>query len=100
MSDNVSPFVIPDGATTEGRTNNGGPQWIVTMPNGYGASVVCSAYSYGGDRGLWELAVLGPDGSIDYDTPITADVLGWLAPSDVSDLLAQIATLPASVVAP
>lgn len=65
----------------------------VKFPNGYGASVVCHNGSYGGQRGLFELAVLKGD-EICYDTPITNDVMGWLYPSDVTDILAKIEQLP------
>jgi len=46
--------------------------------NGYGASIVQHSFSYGHEEGLWELAVLDKDGKLDYTTPITADVLGYL----------------------
>ena len=65
--------------------------------NGYGASVIKSKYSYGGDEGLWELAVL--EGvhngwEITYDTPITSDVLGHLTYSDVEKIRFKIEALP------
>lgn len=62
--------------------------------NGYGASVIISPYSYGGDKGLYELAVF-KGGSLCYDTPITSDVEGYLTPDDVTRLLGQIEALPA-----
>ena len=40
-----------------------GLQHIYKFPNGYGASVIKTDYSYGGKNGLWELAVY--DFSID-----------------------------------
>ncbi len=72
------------------------------FPNGYGASVVrfmvgSGAGSYGADEGLYELAVLGPDGRLTYSTPITTDVCGHLTESDVTALLAQIEALPTAV---
>lgn len=63
------------------------------FPNGYGASVVRHAFSYGGSAGFYELAVLH-DGEIVYDTPITNDVIGWLTMARVGDLLHDIAALP------
>ena len=71
----------------------GGVQARITFDNGYGASVVRSQYTYGGDKGLYELAVFGKDGHITYDTPITNDVLGYLKPEDVTDILEQIQLL-------
>jgi hypothetical protein len=67
-----------------------GKQCIVQFPNGYGASIVQGPYTYGGDKGLYELAVFGKDGNITYDTPITNDVEGNLSESDVESLLTQI----------
>jgi hypothetical protein len=60
--------------------------------NGYEASVVKSQYTYGGDKGLYELAVF-KDGEICYDTPITDDVIGYLRPEDVTDVMAKIQQL-------
>jgi len=60
--------------------------------NGYEASVVRSEYTYGGDKGLYELAVF-KDGEICYDTPITDDVIGYLRPEDVTDVMAKIQQL-------
>jgi hypothetical protein len=75
--------------------------------NGYGASVATGYSTYGGDEGLWELAVIisntpewksprsaNESFQIVYDTPITNDVLGYLTEGDVDDLLNQIESLP------
>jgi hypothetical protein len=77
----------------ERRSAHGGTQLIYKFPNGYGASVVCHAYSYGGDEGLLELAVLGTDGHLDYDTPVTDDVEGRLSAPEAAQLLQQIENL-------
>lgn len=61
--------------------------------NGYGASVVCNNMSYGGPKGLFEVAILDSDGSICYDTPITNDVIGWLDFADVAEVLEKIKNL-------
>lgn len=71
----------------------GGRQAIVQFSNGYGASIVQTPYSYGGNNGLYELAVFGKDGNITYDTPITNDVLGYLTEEDVSETLKKIKEL-------
>ena len=71
----------------------GGVQAIERFENGYGASVVCTPYTYGGDKGLYELAVFGNDGHITYDTPITNDVLGYLSEQDVTEILIKIQQL-------
>ena len=65
----------------------------VMFDNGYGASVVVGPYTYGGEDGLYELAVLGSDGKLCYDTPITDDVEGYLNEEDVTILLKQIQSL-------
>lgn len=61
--------------------------------NGYGVSVIRGPHSYGGQRGLYELAVLGTDGFITYETPITSDVIGFLKPEDVTKYMIQIQQL-------
>ena len=60
--------------------------------NGYEVSVVKSPHSYGGDKGLYELAIF-KDGDICYDTPITDDVIGYLRPEDVTDVIEKIEKL-------
>ena len=74
-------------------THPNGVQARITFGNGYGASVVRSQYTYGGDRGLYELAVFGKDGHISYDTPITNDVLSYLKAEEVTKILEQIQLL-------
>ena len=64
----------------------------IDFDNGYGVSVIRSPYSYGGNQGLYELAVI-KDNNLCYDTPITDDVLGYLTEDQVSDYLRQIQEL-------
>lgn len=64
-----------------------------SFPNGYGASVVSHANSYGGRDGLYELAVIDAGGELCYDTPVTSDVEGWCTEERVEQLLAQIEAL-------
>ena len=71
----------------------GGVQAVITFDNGYGASVVCTPHTYGGKLGLYELAVLGTDGHLTYDTPITSDVIGYLRDIDVTDVMEKIQQL-------
>lgn len=78
---------------------------LYKFPNGYGASVVRFMAgpfggSYGAAAGLWELAVIewGEDGgkddyAITYSTPLTDDVIGYLADDDVQELLTKIKNL-------
>ena len=76
------------------------------FPNGYGASVVRFKMlsfmgrepgygSYTDNENEWEVAVLGPDGHIAYDTPIGGDVVGHVKDGEeLDDLLDRIAALP------
>jgi len=63
------------------------------FPNGYGCSVIRGQYTYGGAQGLYEMAVLGQDGKITYDTDLTEDVLGYLTEEDVADYMNKISRL-------
>lgn len=81
-----------------------GTQKLYRFDNGYGASVVqftvggfLGAGSYGAAAGQWELAVIKFEGDgwhINYDTPITDDVLGFLTDAEVQETLARIRDLP------
>ena len=65
----------------------------IKFDNGFGASVVKGPHTYGGDQGLYELAVLDSDGELTYMTPITNDVEGYLTEEAVTKLLEQIQNL-------
>lgn len=93
---------VPDGTVVSASTRSlhGGVQHRFTFANGYQASVVSHPFSYGGDAGLWELAVLNREGHIVYDTPVTSDVIGRLHAEELPDLLRQIADLPVLEVKP
>lgn len=71
----------------------------IKFENGYSANVVCNnapdtINSYGADSGLFEMAVIGPDGNLDYSTPITSNVIGHLDFHGVAAVLDQIKALP------
>lgn len=79
-----TPEIDPDGI-----------QYIYMFENGYGASVVCHKFSYGGPKGLFELGVLNNyTGQLCYTTPITDDVLGHLTVDEVEAVLDKIQALP------
>lgn len=66
--------------------------------NHYGASVIKHFGSYGHEADLWELAVMKLNGNngewyLNYDTPITDDVIGELTDEEVRKLLKQIKEL-------
>ena len=60
--------------------------------NGWGVSVVKGPYTYGGAKGLYELAVI-KDGELHYDNDIAkGDVVGYLREEDVTDAMLVIQT--------
>lgn len=67
-----------------------GVQAVIKFENEFGVSVVKSKYSYGGDKGLYEMAILNINGEITYDTEITEDVLGYLSPEDVTKYMIEV----------
>lgn len=79
---------------------------IFRFNNAYGASVIRGAYTYGGDKGLFELAVIHfiepehtdegqeYDFDLDYDNDVTQDVLGHLSEEDVVGYLREIKEFP------
>lgn len=91
----------PFGRTPAETIDRGasGQQWRFRFDNGWGASVVRGPYTYGGPEGFFELAVLDSEGLLNYDTPVTSDVEGWLTAEAVDGLLDRIAVLEARVTA-
>lgn len=76
--------------TNDGTHIAGGEHYIFIFPNGWGASVIKTNFSYGGLDGLYELAIL-KNKQIDYKNPIAnGNVRGYLKPLQVYDLLDQI----------
>lgn len=79
--------------------NNGDIQYIFRSKNNYGASIVKHSFSYGNERGLFELAVItfnsddNFDFSLCYSTEITDDVLGYLSEQEVNETLEKISKL-------
>lgn len=72
-------------------------QAVMFFDNGRGVSVIRGPFSYGGDQGLYELAVLKvTEGGweLDYSTSITNDVEGYLNPHDVTRLMQEVQSLP------
>ena len=85
----MNNLVIKDGKISKGRRPG---QALVDFPNGYTASVIRTESSYGGDAGLFEIAVMY-NGVLDYTTPVTNDVLGYLTEQDVVDTCELISAL-------
>jgi len=72
---------------------------VYKFPNGYGASVVAGSYFYTDTDNPYELAVVkfdadGEGFEIDYTTPITDDVMGYLNERKLDAILQQIKDLP------
>jgi hypothetical protein len=74
-------------------TGMGGVMSRIIFDNGFGASIVCTPHTYGGDKGLYEIAVLDTEGKLTYDTLVTDDVIGYLRPEDVTDVMEKIQQL-------
>jgi len=72
------------------HSNNDGIQSRLDFDNGWGVSVVRSSFTYGGDKGLYELAVFN-NGRLHYDNPVAnGDVVGYLREEDVTDAMVLI----------
>lgn len=82
-----------DFKTLKRTDREDGVQYHYKAENGYGASIVRTTYSYGSKDGLWELAILDSNGQITYDTPIMADVMGYLTEEQVNETLIKIKNL-------
>ena len=71
-------------------TGMGGILARADFDNGFDVTVVQTPYTYGGDKGLYELAVW-KDHTIHYDNPVSnGDVVGYLREEDVSDAMLVI----------
>ena len=73
-----------------------GQQLIYRFENDYGASVIYRYGSYGFEEGLLELGVIiwnGNQWNLTYSTKITNDVIGYLSPKRVENLLKKIKEL-------
>ena len=80
--DNYEQYVI----SKKKHIYEDGIRYVFKFPNGYGASLIKIPYLPISEY-IIELAVLGPDGSITYDTSITDDVIRF---EDASELLSVL----------
>ena len=66
----------------------------IQFDNGYGASVACHTHSYGGDEGLFEMALTDDEGDVitSPNDPSSSwqDVKGYLTLSEVEAYLTEI----------
>jgi hypothetical protein len=75
---------------------------VVGFKNGYGLSIIRNKYSYGGNTGLYEIALLKADATqtedawrIIYNEKLGySDVCGWLSEADVERELTKIENVP------
>lgn len=70
-------------------------KYVYHFPNGYGASVVSNAITFGGMHGLWEVKLFyGFDEEVKdaFGMPF---LFGYNLPSEVKQLLEQIKNIPA-----
>lgn len=85
-----------NAAIRPGGADGGGIQAVVRFSNGYGASVVNHSFSYGVELAVLNFNSADPwDFNLDYSTPVTDDVIGYLDENTLRATLAQIEALPA-----
>jgi len=72
---------------------DGDIQAIVAFRNGYEASVVQNAISYGGKNGLYEVGVFNAAGRMCDPLGWGDDVKGWLTKDDVEKILDKLASV-------
>lgn len=88
----MEKYLIYQGEDPSGE----GTQEIYRFENNFGASVVSTPYSYGGGKGLYELAIIKfygeecEDFDLTYSTPLSNDVIGFLMKEDVLEILEKI----------
>lgn len=73
-----------------------GKQALIFFDNGFGVSVVKHPFSLGKKQGLYELAVITGDKdniSLNFSTPITDGLLGYLSENDVTEIMEKVQRL-------
>ena len=79
---------------TSAQDNRVGIIKKIQFDNGYGASVACHTGSYGGDEGLFEMALTDDEGDVilSPNDPSSSwqDVKGYLTLSEVESYLTEI----------
>lgn len=86
---------LPEGAEVITSAHPaGGPHLQVKFPNGYGASVIKHAGSYGVELAVLAFEEATGESRLVYDTPVTYDVIGWIeSPDELARYLRAIAGL-------
>lgn len=80
------------------HSHDPGLRAVLRFKNSFGASVIRSHFTYGGDEGLFELGIFlfdesGQGGLAVTDLNPDGDVFGYLQPKEVEELLIKIAKL-------
>lgn len=60
-----------------------GEQGLIRLDNGLEISIVRNDLSYGGDKGLYEMGAMKPDGGMVHIEEWGDQVKGWLRPEDI-----------------
>lgn len=74
------------------RRGGDGTQGLVVLNNGYTLSIVKGEHTYGGDKGLYEMAIFF-EGDIVEEHPIlegTSGVVGWLDEKEIEELIKKL----------
>jgi hypothetical protein len=64
----------------------------VFFENGYAVSLISGDDVYSGEI-TFEVAILGQDGQVAYDTPITDNVMGWQNLEEIIEIMQDAANL-------
>lgn len=93
MFDDIVPADLAKYITTvrdnRGDGLYGNAQVILKFENNFGASIIQGPRTYGGNSGLFELAVVYND-DLCYTTSLTSDVIGYQTQEEIIDLLFKI----------
>lgn len=85
----MKEVIWSEDQTVEKRS--GGYAYRVPLGRGYAMSILSTQYSYGGQEGLYEIALVGPDGELvnirGQVQGFDDEVLGWLREEQVRDYI-------------
>ena len=83
----MKEVIWSEDQTVEKRS--GGCTYRVPLGRGYAMSIISTQYSYGGQEGLYEIALVGPDGELvnirGQVRGFDDEVLGWLREEQVRE---------------
>lgn len=84
----MKEVIWSEDQTVEKRS---GYTYRVPLGRGYAMSILSTQYSYGGQEGLYEIALVGPDGKLanirGQVKGFDDDVLGWLTEEQVREYI-------------